>query len=88
MWPRRRHHAQPPSAPAEPSPDEVTVDLAVRAAAERAAAAGRMLEQARAREPHVRARVRSARRQLARNGLGELFDQALGMGPGRGGVGA
>jgi hypothetical protein len=56
--------------------------LAVRIAQARATEAGRMLDQARAREPVVRARVRSARAQLARNGLGELFDQALGMGGG------
>lgn len=81
MWPRRRRGDQtPPVTPAAPSEDEVTVDLAVRAAAARAAEAGQMLQQARAREPEVRQRVRSAHRQLARNGLAELFDHALGMG--------
>lgn len=82
MWPRRRHHVEPPPLPFGKTEDEITVDLAVRAAQARAKEAGRMLEQARAREPQVRARVRSARAQLARNGLSELFDQALGMGGG------
>lgn len=78
MWLRRKRHVEP--SPPRRAEDEITVDLAVRAAQARATEAGRMLEQARAREPVVRARVRSARAQLARNGLSELFDQALGMG--------
>lgn len=79
MWLRRRRHVEP-LPPRRKTQDEITVDLAVKAAQARATEAGRMLEQARAREPVVRARVRRARSELARNGLGELFDQALGMG--------
>lgn len=77
MW-RKWRAAEPPA-----TPEMVTdADLAVRAAAARAGEAQRQLREARAREPRTRALARTARMQLARNGLGELFDEALGMGRG------
>lgn len=69
---RKRRDIAPP-----PPPAGGDADIAVRMAAARAGEAQRQLRDAQAREPGVRAREAAARRQLARNGLAELFDEAL-----------
>jgi hypothetical protein len=79
LW-RRRRKAGRTDPPAPPPNPEAT------AAAERAEAglqrAHEQLREARERSPRVAERAIVARRQLRENGLGELIENALGLGSG------